>query len=125
MELQNQSGSDPIRYVREKRQQPRFQLEVPILVYPRNRAVVRGFTVDLSESGIAAMLRDEIPLGEVVRLEFTVPLGPVEILALVCQRSAFRYGLQFVESASAQDVIGQTCHQLAIEQSTRFSSPIE
>ena len=43
------------------------------------------------------MLREEVPVGEVVRLEFELPLGRVEVLALVRQRSAFRYGFQFVE----------------------------
>ncbi len=86
-----------------------------IRVYPRGAAVVRGDTVDLSESGISAMLREEVPVGEVVRLEFTLPLGDVEVLALVRQRSAFRYGFQFLEERSAHDVIGRTCSQLAVE----------
>ena len=125
LEVQNQSGTDQTRYVRNKRQHSRYQLEVPIQIYPRNCGVVHGYTVDLSESGVAAMLRDEVPLGEVVRLEFALPLGPVELLALVRQRNAFRYGFQFVESASAQDVIGQTCRQLAVEQTARLSIPLE
>ena len=83
-------------------------------------AVVRGDTVDISESGISAMLREEVPVGEVVRLEFALPLGEVEVLALVRQRSAFRYGFQFVEASSAQDVIGRTCSHLAVEQSVRI-----
>jgi hypothetical protein len=62
------------------------------------------------------MLREEVPVGEVVRLEFTLPLGDVEVLALVRQRSAFRFGFQFVETSSAQDVIGRTCSQFAVEQ---------
>lgn len=65
------------------------------------------------------MLRVEVPVGEVVRLEFSLPLGDVEIHALVRQRNAFRYGFQFVESSSAQDIIGQTCRQLAVEQVVR------
>lgn len=112
----DQSGqSQPQDFV-EARRHPRFQLEVDICVYPRNTVVVRGHTVDLSESGISAILREEIPLGEVVRLAFTVPLGEVEVHALVRQRSAFRYGFQFVETSSAQDVIGQTCRELAVTQ---------
>ena len=79
--------------------------------------VVRGQTVDISESGISAMLRIEVPLGEVVRMEFNLPLGAVEVHALVRQRNAFRYGFQFVESSTAQEVIGRTCRQLALEQS--------
>ena len=103
----------------EARRHPRFKLEVDIRVYPRNASVVRGHTVDMSESGISAMLRVEVPIGEVVRLEFTLPLGAVEIHALVRQRNAFRYGLQFVESSTAQEVIGRTCRELAMEESLR------
>jgi hypothetical protein len=78
--------------------------------------VVRGHTVDISESGISAMLRVEVPLGEVVRLEFSLPTGDVEVHALVRQRSAFRYGLQFVEDSAVQSVIARTCRQLAVDQ---------
>jgi len=101
----------------EARRHRRFKLAVQIRVYPRDCPVVRGDTVDLSESGISAMLREEVPIGEVVRMEFTLPLGEVEVLAMVRQRNAFRYGFQFVDAASAQDIIGRTCRQLAVEQS--------
>ncbi|HKI26575.1 MAG TPA: PilZ domain-containing protein [Candidatus Sulfotelmatobacter sp.] len=116
MEVPKQSGQSQPQEVVEARRHPRFQIEVDICVYPRNSEVVRGHTVDLSESGISAMLKDEIPLGEVVRLGFTLPLGEVEVHALVRQRSAFRYGFQFVEASSAQDVIGQTCRELSMAQ---------
>jgi PilZ domain-containing protein len=119
MDVSNQFGSGLTHYVVEARRHPRFKLEVDICVYPRNASVVRGHTVDISESGISAMLRVEVPIGEVVRLEFALPLGAVEAHALVRQRSAFRYGLQFVESSSVQEVIGRTCSQLAMEQSLR------
>ena len=70
--------------------------------------------MDISQSGISAMLRVEIPLGEVVRLEFSLPNGEVEIHAVVRQRNAFRYGFQFLESSSAQDLIGRTCRDLSM-----------
>lgn len=103
----------------EARRHPRFKIATEICVYPRNASVVRGPTVDISESGISAMLREEVPIGEVVRLEFTLPLGKVEVHALVCQRNAFRYGFQFIESAAAQPIIARTCRQLAMEHTMR------
>lgn len=103
----------------EARRHPRYKLRVNVRVYPRNAQVVRGETVDISESGLSALLRVEVPLGEVVRLEFSVPTGDVEVHALVRQRSAFRYGFQFVESSSAQDLIRRTCRELAIEQAAQ------
>jgi c-di-GMP-binding flagellar brake protein YcgR len=101
----------------EARRHPRYRLETEICIYPRNMPVVRGQTVDISESGISAMLRVEVPLGEVVRLEFKLPQGEVDVHAMVRQRNAFRYGFQFVESESAKQVIVRTCRQLALEQS--------
>src|SRR3984957_18616072 len=101
----------------EARRHPRFKLEAELRIYPRNSPVVRGSTVDISESGISAMLRVEVPLGEVVRLEFTLPLGDVEVLAMVRQRVAFRYGFQFIDAVSAGDVIAGTCRELSVEQS--------
>jgi hypothetical protein len=100
----------------DARRYPRFNIDVDICVYPRDCPVVRGHTVDISESGISAMLRVEVPLGEVVRLEFTLPLGNVEVLAMVRQRIAFRYGFQFIDAVSAGTVIADTCRQLSLEQ---------
>jgi c-di-GMP-binding flagellar brake protein YcgR len=105
----------------DARRHPRFKLEVDVQVYPRNASVVRGHTVDISESGISAMLRQDVPIGEVVRLAFSLPLGEVELHAMVRQRNAFRYGLQFVESSTSQEVIGRTCRQLAMEESLRMA----
>ena len=116
MGVHSQFGTGSAHEFVETRRHPRFKLEVNIRIYPRNSAVVRGQTVDISESGISAMLRTEVPIGEVVRLEFNLPLGEVVVHALVRQRNAFRYGFQFVESSTAQDLIGRTCRQLAVEQ---------
>lgn len=92
-------------------------MEVDVRVYARNASVVRGHSVDISESGISAMLRDEVPVGEVVRLEFAVPPGDVVIHALTRQRNAFRYGFQFLEAISQLEIIQRACRQLAVEQS--------
>ncbi len=101
----------------DARRHPRFKLAIDIRVYPRNASVVRGHTVDISESGISAMLLVEVPVGELVRLEFELPAGPVEVHAMVRHRSAFRYGFQFVEDNLAHETIRRTCRELSLEQS--------
>jgi hypothetical protein len=117
MELGKPFEPDSLQSLLDARRHPRYRLETDIRVYARNSSVVRGHTVDISESGVSAMLRVEVPIGEVVRLEFSLPTGDVDVQALVRQRSAFRYGFQFVvEASSAQDVIWRTCRQLAVEQ---------
>lgn len=107
----------------DARRHPRFKVEAELRIYPRNSPVVRGHTVDISESGISAMVKVEVPLGAVVRLEFDLPLGSVDVPALVRQRSAFRYGFQFLETSNAQETIGRTCRQLALEQSPHLQLP--
>jgi hypothetical protein len=117
--LQSELGTRHNRDFTDARRYPRYTLEVAIRVYPRNASVVRGHTVDISESGVSAMLPVEVNLGEVVRLEFELPDGPVEVHAMVQQRNAFRYGMQFVVSGSVHAAIARTCSQLSLEQSLR------
>ena len=105
------------RRIPEARRTPRFKLEVNIAVYPRNSQVILGRTVDLSESGISAILKDEVSVGEMVRLEFALAFGDVEVLAMVRHKTAFRYGFQFVDAGSAEVPIRRTCQALAIDQS--------
>jgi c-di-GMP-binding flagellar brake protein YcgR len=123
LETGSQIGSERIREAMDARRCPRYKLDVDISVYPRNAPVVRGHTVDISESGISAMLTTEVPIGEVVRLEFSLSTGDVQVHAMVRQRNAFRYGFQYLEASSAQDIIGRTCRQLALEQSMAADLP--
>jgi c-di-GMP-binding flagellar brake protein YcgR len=121
LDVKSASSNGEHREVLDARRYPRYKVEVDICVYPRNAEVVRGHTVDISESGVSAILRDEVPIGEIVRLGFTLDLGEVEVHAMVRHRNAFRYGFQFVETTSAQDVISRTCRHLAVQQSTSAS----
>jgi hypothetical protein len=58
----------------------------------------------------------------VVRLEFTLALGKVDVLAVVRHRNTFRYGFQFVETSSGEDVVARACRQLSVE-SSRWGCP--
>ncbi|MDQ1389697.1 MAG: hypothetical protein QOF56_3151 [Acidobacteriaceae bacterium] len=116
MERQNQPAASAGRGMADSRRQPRFKLEVNMSISSRNCGVLKGHTVDLSDSGISAILRIEVPVDEMVELEFILPLGPVRVYAVVRQRNAFRYGFQFVQSVSAEEVIQATYRRLVIEQ---------
>ena len=113
-EDQSATGSAPA--FTAARQEPRYKLQVEISVRTRTHGVLAGRTVDISESGISAILKIEVPLSEIVELGFMVPIGRVNIPAMVRQRDAFRYGFQFIGSDAAKDVIRSTCRQLAVEQ---------
>ena len=103
-------------YTVEARRHPRLKFEVDISIHSRTGARLKGYTVDISDSGIASMLTLEVPLGEILELDFMVPSGPVIILAMVRERNAFRYGFEFVDSTAVLDVIRRTCRDLAIDQ---------
>jgi len=110
VEPEKQSGASPTEKLFDARQHPRFKLDTDVKIYSRTSSLVKGQTVDISETGLAAMVTIEIPLNQVVRLEFKLPLGPVSVRALVRQRNAFRYGFQFVEPDSdGQALINRFC----------------
>ena len=117
LEVYNQLPGSTVRDIVDARGHPRFKLEVDISIHPRSGGLVKGHTVDISESGISVMLRTEVLLGELVELDFTLPLGPVTIYAVARQKNAFRYGFQFVKLDAMNEVIRSTCHRLAVEQS--------
>ncbi|MFZ0276764.1 MAG: PilZ domain-containing protein [Candidatus Sulfotelmatobacter sp.] len=116
MKAQNQSATGSAHGFAGTRHEARFELRVEISVRTRAHGVLAGYTVDISESGISAILKIEVPLSEIVELGFMVPIGRVNIPAMVRQRDAFRYGFQFIGSGAAQEVIRSTCRQLAVEQ---------
>lgn len=119
MDARNQPAETPHLGTADARREPRFRLDVDVRIDSRAAGVVIGRTVDISGSGIAAILKLEVPLGEFVELQFTLPFGAVRVYATVRQRSAFRYGFQFVESHSAHEIIQATCRHLMLEQSLR------
>lgn len=104
-----------IQEIADARRSPRFPLQIDITVHSRTSGALIGRTVDISESGISALLTMEVPVGEIVELEFVLPSGPVNICATVRQKVAFRYGFQFLDQGWVTDGIWATCHQLATE----------
>jgi hypothetical protein len=116
VETENEPAASLLRATEvDARRHPRYKLAVNITVYSRTCGVLRGRTVDISESGISAILKIEAPIGELVELEFTLPLGPVMTYAAVRQKNAFRYGFQFLELGDVE-IIRSTCRQLFVEQ---------
>jgi PilZ domain-containing protein len=117
---ENPTALRPRSTVADSRRRPRFKLEVDVTINSPTCGLLKGRSVDLSESGVAAMLAIEVPLGEVVELGFVLPGGPVTIRALVRQKNAFRYGFEFVDSASEHELLRRTCRDLAMDQSLKW-----
>lgn len=117
----NQCAGTASRTIPHLRRQPRFKFEVDISVRSRSCGVLNGRSVDISESGLAAIMVIEAPVGEVVELEFALPFSSVTIRAVVRQKNAFRHGFEFIDSDSAHEGIRRTCRDLAVQQSTDIS----
>jgi hypothetical protein len=109
----------PAGTISDARRQPRFKVEVNMRINSKTCGMLKGHSVDISESGIAATLPIEVPLGEKVELNFTLPSGSVTIHAIVRQKRAFRYGFEFLASGSMHELIRRACRDLAMNQSLR------
>jgi PilZ domain len=115
LDVHNQPKENPSPVLAEMRRHPRFPLQAEIHVHSRSAGRLQGHTLDISETGVSALLTLDLPVGEVVELEFKLPSGAVSICALVRNKIAFRYGFQFVEP-DPQGMIKAACSQLAAQQ---------
>jgi PilZ domain len=77
----------------EARLCPRFKLDANLKIHCGTE-LLSGYALDISESGISAMLPIEVSMGEIVDLDFELPLGPVRF-ALLCVK-----GMPFVMDSS-------------------------
>ena len=111
-EPENLSEASARITVVEQRRCPRFKLDVDITITPRGGEILRGRAVDISETGISAMLKIEVAVGVVVELSFPCPLDEVTVLAVVRQRNAFRYGFQFADPDDTRERIRCACRRL-------------
>jgi hypothetical protein len=89
----------------EARRAPRVRLEVEVNIHHSNAGLVPGRTVDVSESGISALLPVELAIGEVVKLEIASRLKPVMVGAVVRNRNASRYGFEFEQPGTGRELI--------------------
>lgn len=82
------------------RKYERYQLDVRLIVKTKT-ATFHGRTKNLAEGGMGATVAGEIPLHEVVEVQFQLPGSsePVVLAAEVRFRQGFQYGFKFQASA--------------------------
>src|SRR5579872_6485662 len=101
--------SPKVDNLREARRDYRFKLYVDLKVLSRSMGSVLGRTLEISERGLSASLPVELSIREVVELNLMLRIGPVNVLATVRDRNAFRHGFQFVEPNPALHLIRENC----------------
>jgi hypothetical protein len=75
-----------------------------------------GRTSELGQDGIGATLSAELQVGEVVSLEFSIPLAPqvMKLRAVVRYSSGLRCGFEFlVVSTEQRSILREVCASLA------------
>ena len=78
------------------RRHPRLFLSIDVTLFCFGHGIIKGRISDLSESGCAAVLPLELPLGETVTAEIHLPFGTKTSEVVVRNRNAFRHGFEFL-----------------------------
>ncbi len=79
----------------ENRRHRRLELETEVRIRSAN-GFVPGRTLDISESGISAILPIELQVGEIVELKIKLPMALATSRAVVRSRNVFRHGFEFL-----------------------------
>lgn len=111
---EQKSGDKPIGIprldaIREARRDSRFKLDVAVTIDSPSQGCISGRTLDLSDHGLSATVPVELPVGEIVQLNFKLQLGAVVVFATVRNRNGHRHGFKFVEPNPAQHRIRENC----------------
>jgi len=98
---------------RRHRRFPRYRSEfaVVITLFSENQyQKLDAHCKDLSEAGMGVLLAAEVPMGEVVALNFCLPglAESWEVRAVMRHRRGFHYGLEFLSLTREQSTVLKT-----------------
>jgi PilZ domain len=83
----------------DRRRHARYRFSEPMKICCPNGAYLEGMSVELSESGMSAMIQGTLAPGDVVRLQ---PVTGVTTAAVVRHKLGMLYGFEFLELAREQ-----------------------
>ena len=95
---------------RRHRRFPRYRTDFPVavqLLLDHGYKRLDGQCNDLSIAGIGAILSEELAMGEVLALSFSLPVSTViwQVRAVVRHRRRYHYGLEFLSLSQEQRTI--------------------
>ena len=83
----------------DRRRHPRYRFSEPMKVCCQDGGCLDGMSVELSQSGMSAMVQGALAPGDVVRLQ---PVTGVTTAAVVRHKLGMLYGFEFLELAGEQ-----------------------
>jgi hypothetical protein len=93
----------------DRRRHSRYRFSEPIQVCRQDGACLDGVSVELSQSGMSAMIQGSLRPGDVVRLQ---PVTGVVTAAVVRHKLGMLYGFEFLELAQEQaGLIADRCRK--------------
>ena len=95
---------------RRHRRFPRYRTNFPVaveLLLEKGYKRLDGQCKDLSIAGIGALLAEELAMGEVLALTFSLPLSTAvwHVRAVVRHRRRYHYGLEFLTLSQEQSTL--------------------
>lgn len=85
--------------VPDRRRHPRYRYSVPITVRRASKQNVLGISIEISESGMSALISEALEVGEQVKVE---PIAGSRVAAIVRRNAGKVYGFEFSDLTSAQ-----------------------
>jgi hypothetical protein len=83
----------------DRRRHPRYRLSVPLSIHAEDGVVMRGISIEISASGLSAIIAGPLTLNDTVELE---PIAAVKVLALVRRNIGKIYGFEFLNLTAEQ-----------------------
>jgi CheY-like chemotaxis protein len=112
-EQERKSSQSNVDYARNTRQHSRFRLNVDVNIQSPTQGLVPANALEITESGMSAVLPIHLPVGEIVEVDFKLPVRRMRLVATVRQNHGFRYGFEFVEPDDANlHTIRESCRLL-------------
>ena len=95
---------------RRRRRFPRYRTHFPVaveLLLEKGYKRLDGQCNDLSIAGIGALLTEEVAMGEVLALTFSLPVSTAvwQVRAVVRHRRRYHYGLEFLSLSREQSTL--------------------
>ena len=96
--------------VADRRRHDRYRFSAPIAIHPAGRSAIQGMSLEISESGMSALIGHALVVGDTVELE---PVASGRVSALVRRHNGKIYGFEFLNLSPEQiQRIGEICKPL-------------
>jgi hypothetical protein len=110
------SGKKDAPYMADLERPSRYGYGVPFVLHRLTKTVdstITSVSLEVSEAGMSAIVRQTLRIGERVEVDIHLPSGDLRVAAIVRGSTGKHYGFQFVElSPSQRQQIASSCKLL-------------